>query len=91
MTAGNSTPLTDGASVVLLASDEWAAAHGLEPLAYLVDSETAAVDYVHGGEGLLMAPAYAVPADARAAAGSRCRTSTSTRSTRRSPRRCSRR
>ncbi len=61
MTAGNSTPLTDGASVVLLSSDDWAKEHGLEPLAYLVDSETAAVDYVHGGEGLLMAPAYAVP------------------------------
>ncbi|GAA4365659.1 acetyl-CoA C-acetyltransferase [Nocardioides caricicola] len=61
MTAGNSTPLTDGASVVLLSSEEWADEHGLEPLAYLVDSETAAVDYVHGGEGLLMAPAYAVP------------------------------
>jgi acetyl-CoA C-acetyltransferase len=61
MTAGNSTPLTDGASVVLLGSDEWAKAQGLEPLAYFADSETAAVDYVHGGEGLLMAPAYAVP------------------------------
>ena len=61
MTAGNSTPLTDGASAVLLASEEWAEEHGLEPLAFLVDSETAAVDYVHGGEGLLMAPAYAVP------------------------------
>ena len=61
MTAGNSTPLTDGASVVLLASEEWADEHGLPALAYLADSETAAVDYVHGGEGLLMAPAYAVP------------------------------
>ncbi|WP_244927748.1 acetyl-CoA C-acetyltransferase [Nocardioides sp. W7] len=61
MTAGNSTPLTDGASVVLLSSEEWAASHGLEPQAFLVDSETAAVDYVHGNEGLLMAPAYAVP------------------------------
>jgi acetyl-CoA C-acetyltransferase len=61
MTAGNSTPLTDGASVVLLASEDWARENGHEPLAYLVDSETAAVDYVHGGEGLLMAPAYAVP------------------------------
>jgi acetyl-CoA C-acetyltransferase len=61
MTAGNSTPLTDGASAVLLASEEWASAHGHEPLAYFVDHETAAVDYVHGGEGLLMAPAYAVP------------------------------
>ncbi len=61
LTAGNSTPLTDGASVVLLGSDEWAAEHGLTPLAYLVDAETAAVDYVHGAEGLLMAPAYALP------------------------------
>ncbi len=60
MTAGNSTPLTDGASTVLLASEEWAAAHDLEPLAYLTAYETAAVDYVHGGEGLLMAPAYAM-------------------------------
>jgi acetyl-CoA C-acetyltransferase len=60
MTAGNSTPLTDGASVVLLASEEWAEANGHEPLAYLTAYETAAVDYVHGGEGLLMAPAYAV-------------------------------
>ena len=61
MTAGNSTPLSDGASVVLLASDEWAAARRLPVLAHLVEYETAAVDYVHGGEGLLMAPAYAVP------------------------------
>ena len=60
MTAGNSTPLTDGASVVLLASEEWAEEHGLPVLAYLTAYETAAVDYVHGGEGLLMAPAYAV-------------------------------
>ncbi|NYG55729.1 acetyl-CoA C-acetyltransferase [Nocardioides perillae] len=60
MTAGNSTPLTDGASVVLLASEEWAAEHGLPVLAYLTAYETAAVDYVHGGEGLLMAPAYAM-------------------------------
>ncbi len=61
MTAGNSTPLTDGASVALLATDEWAAAHGLEPMAYYVDGETAAVDYVNGDDGLLMAPTYAVP------------------------------
>ena len=61
MTAGNSTPLTDGASVALLATEEWAAAHSLSPLAYLVDSETAAVDYVNGRDGLLMAPTYAVP------------------------------
>ena len=60
MTAGNSTPLTDGASVVLLASEEWAKERGLPVLAYLTAYETAAVDYVHGGEGLLMAPAYAV-------------------------------
>ncbi|AFS16905.1 MULTISPECIES: acetyl-CoA C-acetyltransferase [Mycobacterium] len=61
MTAGNSTPLTDGASVALLGTDEWAEAHSLTPLAYLVDSETAAVDYVNGRDGLLMAPTYAVP------------------------------
>jgi acetyl-CoA C-acetyltransferase len=61
MTAGNSTPLTDGASAVLLATDEWAAERGLRPLAYLTHSQTAAVDYVKGAEGLLMAPAYAVP------------------------------
>jgi acetyl-CoA C-acetyltransferase len=61
MTAGNSTPLTDGASAVLLASDEWAEARGLPVLAHLVDAQTAAVDYVHGGEGLLMAPVYAMP------------------------------
>ena len=59
MTAANSTPLTDGASTVLLASEEWAEAHGMQPRAYFVDAETAAVDFVHGGEGLLMAPAYA--------------------------------
>jgi acetyl-CoA C-acetyltransferase len=61
MTAGNSTPLTDGAATVLLASEEWARARGLEPLAYLTAYETAAVDFVGGEDGLLMAPAYAVP------------------------------
>ncbi len=64
MTAGNSTPLTDGASAVLLASDEWAAEHNLPVLAHFVDAETGAVDYVHGDrkeDGLLMAPVYAVP------------------------------
>ncbi|HEY8338840.1 MAG TPA: acetyl-CoA C-acetyltransferase [Egibacteraceae bacterium] len=61
LTAGNSTPLSDGAATVLLASEEWAAAHDLPVLAHLVDAETAAVDFVHGEEGLLMAPAYAVP------------------------------
>lgn len=61
MTAGNSTPLTDGASCVLLASEEWAKANGHEVLAYLTFSETAAVDFLGKKEGLLMAPAYAVP------------------------------
>ncbi len=61
MTAGNSTPLSDGAAVALLASEEWAKTHGHTPLATFVDAETAAVDYVNGREGLLMAPAYAVP------------------------------
>jgi acetyl-CoA C-acetyltransferase len=61
MTAGNSTPLTDGASVALLASEQWADEHSLAPLAYLMDAETAAVDYVNGRDGLLMAPTYAVP------------------------------
>jgi acetyl-CoA C-acetyltransferase len=61
MTAGNSTPLSDGASAVLLASEEWAAERGLPVLAYIVDAQTAAVDHVHKGEGLLMAPAYAMP------------------------------
>ena len=61
MTPGNSTALTDGAATVLLASDAWAQEHGFPVLAHLVDAETAAVDYVTGGEGLLMAPAYAVP------------------------------
>ncbi|WP_035718546.1 acetyl-CoA C-acetyltransferase [Gordonia shandongensis] len=61
MTAGNSTPLSDGASTVLLATDEWAAEKKLPVLAYLRDTETAAVDYVNGPDGLLMAPTYAVP------------------------------
>ncbi|MGE7994155.1 acetyl-CoA C-acetyltransferase [Pseudomonas sp. NPDC089554] len=61
MTAGNSTPLTDGASLVLLGSDAWAEQRGLSVLAYLVDGEAAAVDFVKGQEGLLMAPVYAVP------------------------------
>ncbi|CAM5251828.1 acetyl-CoA C-acyltransferase OS=Streptomyces alboniger OX=132473 GN=CP975_31505 PE=3 SV=1 [Streptomyces alboniger] len=66
MTAGNSTPLTDGAAVALLGSEEWARTRGLDPLAYLVACETAAVDFVRGDiadgeDGLLMAPAHAVP------------------------------
>jgi acetyl-CoA C-acetyltransferase len=60
MTAGNSTPLSDGASAVLLASEEWAKEKGLPVLAYLTAYQTSAVDYVGGDEGLLMAPAYAV-------------------------------
>jgi acetyl-CoA C-acetyltransferase len=61
MTAGNSTPLSDGASTVLLSTDEWAAERRLPVLAYLTHSQTSAVPYVHGEEGLLMAPVYAVP------------------------------
>jgi acetyl-CoA C-acetyltransferase len=61
MTAGNSTPLSDGASAVLLASEEWANAHGIPIQAYFDTAQTAAVDYVHKREGLLMAPCYAMP------------------------------
>ncbi len=61
LTAGNSTPLTDGASAVLLASEEWARERKLPVLAYLSFSEVAAVDFFDKKEGLLMAPAYAVP------------------------------
>lgn len=61
MTAGNSTPLTDGASTVLLASEAWADARDLPKLAAVVDAEAAAVDFVHGKDGLLMAPVFAVP------------------------------
>jgi acetyl-CoA C-acetyltransferase len=62
LTAGNSTPLTDGASAVLLASEEWAARRKLPVLAWLRYGKVWAVDYASGKEGLLMAPAYAVPA-----------------------------
>ncbi len=61
LTAGNSTPLTDGAAVALLASEDWAKARNLPILAYLRTGEAAAVDFVDGAEGLLMAPVYAVP------------------------------
>ncbi|WP_070336810.1 acetyl-CoA C-acetyltransferase [Pseudomonas aeruginosa] len=61
LTAANSTPLTDGASVVLLASEEWAKARGLPILAYFKGGEAAAVNFVDRQEGLLMAPVYAVP------------------------------
>lgn len=59
LTAGNSTPLTDGASIVLLSSEEWAKENNLKPRAYLSDVEVAAVDFVHGA-GLLMGPTLAV-------------------------------
>ena len=62
LTAGNSTPLTDGASAVLLATPEWAAQRNLPVLAYLRYGKVWAVDFASGKEGLLMAPAYAVPA-----------------------------
>jgi acetyl-CoA C-acetyltransferase len=62
MTAANSTPLSDGASAVLLASEEWARERELPVLAYFSEAQTAAVDHVHKREGLLMAPAYAMPA-----------------------------
>jgi acetyl-CoA C-acetyltransferase len=61
LTAGNSTPLTDGASAVLISSEEWAQSHGLRVAAYLTHAREAAVDFV-AKEGLLMAPAYAVSA-----------------------------
>ncbi len=62
ITAGNSTPLTDGASAVLLATDEWAAKRSLPVLAHLAYGKAWAVDFATGKEGLLMAPAYAIPA-----------------------------
>jgi len=61
MTAANSTPLSDGSALVLLGSEQWAGERGLPVLAHLTHAETAAVDYVSGAEGLLMAPAYAMP------------------------------
>src|SRR3712207_6499750 len=61
MTAGNSTPLSDGASAVLISSEEWAKERSLPVQAYLTHVETAAVDYIHGSDHLLSAPIYAVP------------------------------
>jgi acetyl-CoA C-acetyltransferase len=64
LTAGNSSPLTDGAACVLLASEEWASSRKIPVQAYLSFTETAAVDFVGMAgpkEGMLMAPAYAVP------------------------------
>ena len=60
LTAGNSTPLTDGAAACLIASEDWAAKHGHEVLCRIRDAQVAAVDFVHG-EGLLMAPTIAIP------------------------------
>ena len=59
MTAGNSTPLSDGAAVVLLAEQDWAEANGMPALARVVDAQVAAVDHA-GGDDLLLAPAHAV-------------------------------
>ncbi|HJV51973.1 MAG TPA: acetyl-CoA C-acetyltransferase [Noviherbaspirillum sp.] len=61
ITAANSSPLTDGASAVLLASEDWARKKGLPILAYITAGEAAAVDFIDEREGLLMAPAYAIP------------------------------
>jgi acetyl-CoA C-acetyltransferase len=61
LTAGNSTPMTDGAAALLLASESWARERNLPVLAYLSYGKVAAVDYIEKKEGLLMAPAYAVP------------------------------
>jgi acetyl-CoA C-acetyltransferase len=61
LTAGNSTPMTDGASAVLLSSEDWARERNLPVLAFLSYGKVAAVDYIEKKEGLLMAPAYAVP------------------------------
>lgn len=61
ITAGNASPLTDGASAVLLASEEWAQKRALPVMAYLAAAETAAVDFIDEREGMLMAPAYAIP------------------------------
>ena len=59
LTAGNSSPLTDGASCILLASEEWAQSHGLPVLAYITFAELAAIEYIEHKENLLLAPVYA--------------------------------
>lgn len=59
LTAGNSSPLTDGASCILLASEDWARAHHLPVLAYLTFAELAAIEYVEAKQNLLLAPIYA--------------------------------
>ncbi|SHH01241.1 acetyl-CoA C-acetyltransferase [Chryseobacterium oranimense] len=59
LTAGNSTPFTDGASAVLLASEEWAKANNLPVLAYITFSELAGIEYVENKQNLLLAPVFA--------------------------------
>lgn len=59
LTAGNSTPFTDGASCILLASEEWAKQHGLPVLAYITYAEVAAIEYVKNQQQLLLAPVFA--------------------------------
>ncbi|KGO88679.1 acetyl-CoA acetyltransferase [Flavobacterium rivuli WB 3.3-2 = DSM 21788] len=61
LTAGNSSPLTDGASCLLLASEEWANANGLPILAYITYAEMAAIEYIENKQNLLLAPVYAAP------------------------------
>lgn len=61
LTAGNSTPLTDGASCVLLGTEEWAKAHNLPVMAYITFAEVAAIEFVDHKQNLLMAPVYALP------------------------------
>jgi acetyl-CoA C-acetyltransferase len=61
LTAGNSSPLTDGASCLLLASEEWAAAHNHPVLAYITHAELAAIEYIEAKQNLLLAPVYAAP------------------------------
>ncbi|MEO7589091.1 MAG: acetyl-CoA C-acetyltransferase [Arachnia sp.] len=61
MTAGNSTALSDGAALVLLAEEQWAREHGWATLARIVDTQLGAADYVTGNEDLLLAPTRAIP------------------------------
>ncbi|AYN04168.1 acetyl-CoA C-acetyltransferase [Flavobacterium sp. 140616W15] len=59
LTAGNSTPLTDGASCILLASEQWAKENNLPILAYITFAEVAAIEYVKNQQNLLLAPLFA--------------------------------
>jgi len=61
LTAGNSSPLTDGASCILIASEEWAKENNLPILAYISYSELGAIEYVQNKQNLLLAPVYAAP------------------------------